>query len=72
MKKIMAVIKNKDAQKILASAAIYIIGATLLLKTSSAIDVKYGAEKIIQTAEKMQPGFREALKEFVKSEYGLK
>lgn len=69
MKKTIAALKNKDFQKLLVGSVIMLAGVAIMAKSNSTIDKKYGAETIIRTAEKMQPGFREALKEFIKTEY---
>ncbi len=71
MKNIINILKDKDLQKLLAGAAIMLTGTVIMARSSSKIDQKYGAEVLIQTAEKMQPGFRDALKAFIKTEYGL-
>lgn len=59
------VAKDSDFRKVLIGATILGIGGCVILNGGLSIGKKLGAERIIQTAENMQPGFRDALKTFV-------
>lgn len=66
---VTAIIKDRDYRKVFIGSCMCGVSLWLMLDGTEKWGRKIGAEKIIQTAEKMQPGFREALVAFVKENY---
>lgn len=60
------VVKDSDFRKVFLGAVILGVGGCFILNGGLSIGKKLGAERIIQTAENMQPGFRDSLRAFVK------
>lgn len=60
------VAKDSDFRKVLIGATVLGIGGCVILNGGLSIGKKLGAERIIQTAETMQPGFRDSLTAFAK------
>lgn len=66
---ITMIAKDKDYRKVFIGSCMCGVSLCLMLDGCEKWGKKIGGEMIIQTAEKMQPGFREALKAFVKENY---
>lgn len=62
----LATVKDQDFRKALIGAVITGIGCTVIFNSGLDAGKKLGGERIIQIAEEMQPGFREAFKIFVR------
>lgn len=66
---IIAMARDKNYREVFIGVCLCGVSLYLMLDGSDKWGKKVGSEVIIQTAEKMQPGFREALKAFVKENY---
>lgn len=66
---IIAMARDKNYRKVFIGVCLCGVSLCLMLDGSDKWGKKVGSEVIIQTAEKMQPGFRETLKAFVKENY---